>query len=132
MSAECSVTLMYRLLILLHHSRNFCGRDDIQNWPEIWEEKSSNIHLDLFDGRLCLCYVCQGIWHCPKADSGRQQSIHPCFNLCIRDCNRCLYLNTDELFQQGFEPIFDVNVGGILIVQRPRLTSITESIPYTM
>lgn len=102
--------LSTRILAILHHSSRLRRRHDLSSGAEIWQEESSHLHLNMFDSRLCVCNVNQGLWYRLEIDSGRQQSIQIPVDLRFRNRDCCLHFNTDELLQQSPKSIFHFNV----------------------
>lgn len=56
-------------------------------------------------------HVCQSLWHCVETISRGQQPIHARVHVRFLNRHRVLHSYPDELFQQGFEPVFDIDVG---------------------
>lgn len=95
--------------LLSHGSGVRCGYD-IPSGSEVWEEESPNLLVDLFNSRFCLRHVGQGFWNCCEVDAGGQQPVHASINVCVHHLDCGLYLDPDELFQQGSEPVSHINV----------------------
>ena len=78
---------------------------DLQGCSSAWQEKPTDIHINMFDRRIRVYYGSQGFWHCSQVDHGRQQPVRSSFHLCLRHCRCSMHSHTDELLQQGFESV---------------------------
>jgi hypothetical protein len=83
--------------MLLPASRNIRLSDDIPYCASIWQEKPTRLHIHLFNGRIRLSHVNQGVWYCSKINIRWSESIHPSFHIRIRNRRRRLHPSSDEL-----------------------------------
>lgn len=108
----------------------FRGLHDIQNCAEVWEEKPSDLPIDLLYRWRSLCHVCQGVWNCCEVDPGWQQPVHTSIDLCLHYLVLRLHHDADELFQQGSEPVPHIDVSNITKHHNNRANSSTVSIRF--
>lgn len=100
-----------RILNLLRVRCHIRRRHDLPGRAHIREEEPFGFPVDLFDRWIRVCDVSQGDWYCDEVDFRWQQSVHAPFNLCLHHLDKRLHPDTNELFQQGPEPVSYFNVG---------------------
>lgn len=100
-----------RLFGLLPCRRYLCLPDDLPCRTIIWEEESSNLHLDLLHRWLRLRHVRKGFRNCLETQPRRAQPVQSCVDICFPHRHGFLHSHTDELFQQGLERVLDLDVG---------------------
>lgn len=103
------------VLDILLYRRRLRGSHDLPRRSQARPQKSSHLHLHLLDRRLRLDHGCQGVRHCFEADYWRQQPIYSSLNICVRHHSHRLHSYTNELFQQGAQPVFHQLVSNLLI-----------------
>lgn len=96
-----------RIYAILSSCNRLLNRHDLQSCTNVWQEKPSDIHLDLLDCGIDLSHVGQSLWNRAEADYGWQQSIHTPFDVGLCDRHSGVHSNSDELLQQGSQPILD-------------------------
>ena len=108
--AEILKSVSFRVSVLLRCRRHFLQCDDIQNCSKVWEEKSSGLHIHLFNCGICIRHVGQGLWHCSEIDVEWKQSAYTPIDLCVCNCHCLLHPYANELLQQSLESIFNFYV----------------------
>jgi hypothetical protein len=99
-----------RLSAILPRCSRICGNHDLSSRTEIREEEPAGLHFDLLDSWSGICDVSQGFRYRPQAYPRWEQSVYSPVDLCLHNFDYSLHFDTDELSQQSFEPIPDVNV----------------------
>lgn len=94
-----------RILILLCIRGRFRWNHDLPCRTGIREKEPAHLHLDLLDGRIRVGHVSQGLWHSAEIDSGWKQPILASLHIRLHHPYRCLHFDSDELLQQGPQPI---------------------------
>ena len=93
--------------------RDLCVNHDIQSGPNVWQEESPRLPLDLFDCRIGFSHVYQRFRRCRQIDICWPKSIHPPFDIRLRHCRRRVHPSTNELLQQSPRSILHVAVSSI-------------------
>jgi len=122
----------YRLLVLHRDCGNIRKHHDIPRCAKIWPQEPPCLHIHLFDSRLCIRHVDQGIRYRPETHSRRQQSVYASVDIRVHHRGSRLHSHADELLQQSFESILDEYVS--IHEEEVHLTLLTlnpASIPYT-
>ena len=99
-----------RLPDLLHCSVNLFNRHDIPDSTNVWEEKSTHLYIHLFNSWVSLGHVGQSIRHRSEIDLRGRESVHISVHIRFHDCYSCLYSDSNELFQQGPQPVSNIHV----------------------
>lgn len=94
-----------RLLDICHNSDSLLRLHDLQNCSRIRQAKPPDLPEHLLPRRISLGHGHQGLRHRPQTDLCGQQPIHPRLNLRVYDYHGGLHLDTDELLQQGSQPV---------------------------
>lgn len=94
-----------RFLDICHHSDSLLCLHDLQNCSHIRQAKPPDLPQHLLPGRISVGHGHQGLRHRPQTDLCGQQPIHSRLNLRVYDNHDGLHLDTDELLQQGLEPV---------------------------
>lgn len=110
--ANSHLNRIHHLLPGRHH---LLDCHDLQGGPHLREEKPVDLHLHLFDGGVGVGHVGQGVWDRVEVDVCGQQSIHPCLDICVYGGDGGVHLDSDELFQQGVEPVLDVDCQPVVL-----------------
>lgn len=124
----------YRLLDICHNGDSLLRLHDLQNCSRIWQAKPLDLPQHLLPGRIGVGYGHQGLRYRPQTYLCGQQPIHSCLNLCFHDHHGGLHLDTDELLQQGTEPVPYKYVrpsplpGSVAHFERPRIPNHLRSV----
>lgn len=115
-SSFASLTLIMTRLSLLRSFRcRIRSHDDLLDRSTLWQEESSRLPQHLQHYWQYLDLRRQGTGYCTKAYIRRQQSAYASFNIRIPHRDRRGNHDTDELFQQGAQPIQHQHVGQPII-----------------
>lgn len=96
-----------RFLVLLSFRCSVRERHDLPDRTKIWTKKPHDIHLHLLYRRLRFSHVCESIRNSVEALTERQQPIFASVDLRFRHRGHRLHIDSDELLQQGFKPVFN-------------------------
>lgn len=106
------LTSLGRVPYLLRRRSDLFDVYDIPSGASVWEEESSDLHLDLLNSWLRLRHVGESFRYCAETYHRRQQPIHPCLDLRLPHRYRFLHSHANELHQQGIESILNIHVSG--------------------
>ena len=101
-----------RLSLLLCRHLHFPRRHDLQSRAVSWQEEPPRLHLDMLGSRIYHGHVREGFWNRPQTHLGQrwEKSVLSSLNIRLRHCRCGVHPDTDELFQQGFEPVLYLSV----------------------
>ena len=110
--ASGSVLLLtcLRILVLLYCRGRICSGHDLQSCAKIRQEKSVGLSFNMLNSRFSFGDVCKGIRHSRETNLRWHESIQTPFDLCFYYIDHNLYFDADELLQQSFVPISNLDV----------------------
>ena len=101
-----------RLPLLLCRHYHFPRRHDLQSCTVSWEEEPPRLHLDMLGSRFYHGHVREGFRNRPQTHLGQKwkESVLSSINIRLRHRRCRVHPDTDELFQQGLEPVLYLSV----------------------
>lgn len=127
---------MNRIPPLLYGRSHICDSYDLQDRSTPRQKEPPHLPLDLLYCRLRFRHVREGLWYCAEAHLRRKQPVHPCLNIHIHDSDSVLHSYSNELFQQGTQPVQHTNVRSfkldVKLVHQADIYPLTELTPFTM